>query len=140
MKNSLLIFLSCCILANALPKEYVDAIFKIDHLFEHYKHHQEEENDHDFLDFLKEHYFSEHHEDHHQDHEKLPFHNHNAQSPLQIALFLLPEMQNIIAFSATKNFIEKKQLSTFYQSWFSFQNNTFIWQPPETHSALYSPC
>ena len=141
MKNSFLIFLTSCILVNTLPKEYAYAVFKIVNLLEHYKHHQKEAQGHQhFWDFLADHYWGAHHEEDHQEHEKLPFQNHTVQSPLQIVPCLLPEAQNIIAFSPTKNFIKEKQLGTFYSSWFSFQNSTFIWQPPEVATlALYSP-
>jgi hypothetical protein len=135
MRNSTIIFLTCCILANTLPKKYIHAIFKINHLFEHYKHHQEEENDHHFVDFLKTHYFGEHHEDDHNDHDNLPFHDPNQQNLVQqIVPCLLPEAQIFVAFMSINPSFTEKRVRMFYQSWVSFQNYTFIWQPPEQRS------
>jgi hypothetical protein len=129
MKKAIVICLIGCFLANALPKGYVHAFFKIANLFEHYKVHQHKGHEHNFLDFLADHYFGEHHEDDHNSHENLPLHNPDTSIPLQLMPCLLP--QQVIAESVEKytSPIKKSRIvSAQSEIYICYYND--IWQPP----------
>ncbi len=111
-------------LGSLLPKFDLDELGQIDELYEHYQIHAKQSNgDLSFEDFLVMHYSDKNH-DKSENHDQLPFHNHDCN--LNITLALNPE----ISFSF-KSLPSDKLHVSFYESVNYSEYSASIWQPPK---------
>ena len=134
MKKLLLISLALLMLATSSPTgQGISTVVKLGGFVHHFIHHITCHGEKIGLgDFVALHYSEhEHHEEDHQDHENLPFSHHHQDhpTPAQHVLYLLPQMQAILAFPNAE--IAANTLKIQEQQWHSLSYSGDIWQPPK---------
>lgn len=111
-------------LGSLLPEFDFKELGQLDELYEHFQVHSKQAGGKlSFEDFLLMHYSDKNH-DKNENHDQLPFHNHDCN--LNITLALNPEV------SYSFKILPSDKLATpFYESVHYSEYSVAIWQPPK---------